>query len=204
VVRLAKEAAMQRNGTHALSDVLDRLEQSATGRKVTVEEVVEGLGHRSFAALMLVFSLISTSPASAIPGITAIVAAINFILVVQLILGRDSVWLPRLVTRRKMDRETLCKGIRWLRKPVRFVERFLKPRLTVLLHRPLLWVPLLLILGLTLFMPFMEAVPTSGSLASAIIALFAAGLLTRDGVVVVAAMALLLMAPALVWMLGFA
>lgn len=195
---------MQRNGTHALSDVLDRLEQSATGRKVTVEEVVEGLGHRSFAALMLVFSLISTSPASAIPGITAIVAAINFILVVQLILGRDSVWLPRLVTRRKMDRETLCKGIRWLRKPVRFVERFLKPRLTVLLHRPLLWVPLLLILGLTLFMPFMEAVPTSGSLASAIIALFAAGLLTRDGVVVVAAMALLLMAPALVWMLGFA
>jgi len=47
-------------------------------------------------------------------------------------------------------------------------------------------------------------VPTSGSLASAIIALFAAGLLTRDGVVVVVAMALLLMAPALVWMLGFA
>ena len=42
----------------------------------------------------------------------------------------------------------------------------------------------LLILGLALVMPVMEVIPTSGSLASAVIALFAAGLLTRDGAVV--------------------
>lgn len=36
-------------------------------------------------------------------------------------------------------------------------------------------------LCLTLFMPVMEIVPTSGSIASAVIAVFAAGLLTRDG-----------------------
>lgn len=74
---------------------------------------------------MLVFSLISTSPASANPGITTAGAVIVFILVVQMIAGRDCVWPPRFITRRRMSTAKLCKGIGWLRKPVRFVERYL-------------------------------------------------------------------------------
>jgi hypothetical protein len=188
--------------THTLSEVLDQLEQAAHGDAVTIQEVVEKLGRHSFASLMLIFSLISTSPASAIPGITAMVAVIVFILAGQL-LGRKCLWLPQVITRRRMSTEKLCKGVRWLRKPVRFVERFLKERFTFLLHRPWLYLPLLLVLALTLFMPFMEVVPTSGSIASAIIAFFAAGLLTRDGVLVLVAFALLLGLPVAVWHFGF-
>jgi hypothetical protein len=192
--------------TQALSDVLDRLEGAAGagGDSIAVGDVVETLGHRSFAALMLTFSLISTSPASAIPGITAVVAALVFLLVAQLIAGRDCVWLPEVVTKRRMSTEKLRKGIGWLRKPVRFVERFLRPRLGFLYHRPWLFLPLLLILGLTLFMPLMEAIPTSGSIASAVIAIFAAGLLTRDGVLGIAAMLLLLAVPVTVWQVASA
>jgi hypothetical protein len=186
----------------ALSDILDQLENSAHGDSVTVQEVIEKLGHKSFAALLLMFSLISTSPASAIPGITAMVAAIVFILVVQMILGRKCIWLPQFITRRRIETRKLCKGIGWLRKPVRFVERFLKARLTFLLHRPWLYLPLVLILVLTLFMPFMELVPTSGSIASAVIALFAAGLLMRDGALVVVSFLLLAALPAAVWHFG--
>lgn len=194
---------MAEERTRALSDVLDRLESSVHDDSIAVQEVIEKLGHRSFAALMLVFSLISTSPASAIPGITAIVAMIVFILVLQMIAGRDCVWLPGFVTRRRMSTEKLCKGVGWLRRPVGFVERFLKPRLTFLLHRPWLFLPLILILGLTLFMPFMEVIPTSGSIASAVIALFAAGLLTRDGGLVVVSLSLLLAIPVAAWQFGF-
>lgn len=187
----------------ALSDVLDQLESSAEGESIAVEAVIKKLGRRSFAALMLVFSLISTSPASAIPGITATVALIVFILVLQMILGRDCVWLPGFITRRQMSTAKLCKGIGWLRKPVRFVEQFLKPRFTFLFHRPWLWLPLILILALTLFMPFMEVIPTSGSIASAVIALFAAGLLMRDGVLAMASLILLAAIPVAVWQFGF-
>jgi hypothetical protein len=193
---------MDRRRTRALSDVLDRLERSATGDSIAVGDVVETLGHRSFAALMLTFSLISTSPASAIPGITAVVAALVFLLVVQMIAGRDCVWLPEFVTKRRMATDKLCKGIGWLRKPVSFVERFLRPRLGFVYHRPLIYLPLVLILGLTLFMPVMEAVPTSGSLASAVIAIFAAGLLTRDGVLAIVAALLLVAVPVTVWQFG--
>lgn len=194
---------MNRERTRALSDVLDHLESSAQGDSIRVEEVIEKLGRKSFASLMLVFSLISTSPASAIPGITATVAAITFILVVQMIAGRDCLWLPKFITKRHMSTAKLCKGIGWLRPPVHFVERFLKERLTFLFHRPWLWLPLVLILLLTLFMPFLEIIPTSGSIASAVIALFAAGLLTRDGALVVLSLALLLAVPLAAWYFGF-
>lgn len=194
---------MAENRTHALSDVLDQLESAAHDDSIEVQEVIEKLGHRSFASLMLVFSLISTSPASAIPGITATVAAIVFILVVQMIIGRDCVWLPGFITHRRLSTAKLCKGIGWLRKPVHFVEKFMKVRLTFLFHRPWLWLPLIGILALTLFMPVMEIIPTSGSIASAVIALFAAGLLTRDGRAVVLSLILLLAVPVSAWYFGF-
>jgi hypothetical protein len=182
---------------------LDQLEKAAHGKSIPIGEVVEHLGRKSFASLMLIFSLISTSPASAIPGITATVAVIVFLLAVQMIVGRDCVWLPDFVARRHMSTAKLCKGIGWLRKPVQWVERFLRPRLTFLLHRPWIFVPLLLILALTLVMPVLEAVPTSGSIASAVIALFAAGLLTHDGALVAGSLILLLGVPMAILHFGF-
>jgi len=190
--------------TRALSDVLDQLESAAHDDSITIDEVVEKLGHRSFASLMLIFSLISTSPASGIPGITATIALIVFILVVQMILGRECLWLPGFIARRKMSTKKLRKAIGWLRKPVRFVEKFLRPRMTFLLHRPWLFLPLLLTLALTLVMPLLEVIPTSGSIASAMIALFAAGLLTRDGGLIAASVILMLCVPFAVWQFGIA
>lgn len=190
---------MTQDKSHALSDVLDQLQNSLEGESVSVQDITESLGGRSFASLLLIFPLISFSPASAIPGVTATVAAIVFILVGQMILGRESVWLPAFISRRRVSSSKLRRGLEWLRKPVRFVERYLKARLTFILHRPWLYLPLVLILVLTLFMPFMELVPTSGSIASAIIALFAAGLLTRDGGVVFLSLLLLPALPMLLW-----
>ena len=44
-------------------------------------------------------------------------------------------------------------------------------------------------------MPFMEVVPMSGSVASAVIACFAAGLLTRDGILLLIALGFLSAVP---------
>jgi hypothetical protein len=189
--------------SRSLSQVLDQLESSVEGESILVEDVIAKLGRKSFASLILLFALISASPASAIPGITTIVAAIVFLLVAQLIVGREHVWLPGFIIRRRMSTQSLCKGVSWLRKPVEFVERILKPRFTFVFHRPLIWLPLFLIMALTLAMPFMEAIPTSGSIASVVIAFFAAGLLSRDGVFVLIAFGLLLTLPVVIFHFGF-
>lgn len=180
-----------------LSGVLDEMAELSGGedRKLTVEEIIDCLGKHSFASTILAFSLISTSPASGIPGVTAFVALIVMFLVVQMIIGRDSLWLPGFIMRRDIEAKKLREGVRWLRRPVDFVDRYLHERSTYLLHRPWVYLPLLMVLLLTLFMPFMEVIPTSGSIASAMIAIFAAGYLMRDGRVVMLSMLLMSLLP---------
>jgi len=181
----------------SLNGVLDQMEHLSGGedRQITVEEIIDCLGKHSFASTILAFSLISTSPASGIPGITAFVALVVMFLVVQMIVGRDSLWLPGFIMRRDIAAKKLREGVSWLRKPVGFVDRFLHERSTYLLHRPWVYLPLVMVLALTLFMPFMEVIPTSGSIASAMIAIFAAGYLMRDGRVVILSMILMSLLP---------
>lgn len=193
---------MSERVSRALSEVLDGLEASINGEEVRVQHIVQALGQKSFASLLLIFPLIAVSPASAVPGVTATVAVIVFLLVSQMIIGRESVWLPSFIRDRRISKAVMCKGIAWLRKPIAFVERFLKARLTFILERPWRYLPLGMVLALSLFMPFLEFIPTSGSIASAIIAVFAAGLLTRDGVLVLISLLTMLALPALAWQAG--
>jgi len=187
----------------SLSEVLDALEHSVEGDRTSVQHIIDRLGDRSFPAQMLIFSLISTSPASTIPGLTTAVALIVFLLAAQMIVGRDHAWLPRFITQRELKSRTLLRAIGWLRKPVRAVERYLRPRWSFLTHRPWRWVPLTLILILALAMPLMEFVPSTGSIASAAIALCAAGLLARDGVLIALSLLPLMGLPVAIYALGF-
>ena len=58
-------------------------------------------------------------------------------------------------------------------------------------------------LAIAVFMPVMEVVPTSGSIASIVIAFFAAGLLTRDGALVLLGLILVVALPfSVVWFGG--
>ena len=69
---------MSDTGRPTLSGVLDEMEHLSGGadRQITVEEIIDCLGKHSFASTILAFSLISTSPASGIPGITAFIGLV--------------------------------------------------------------------------------------------------------------------------------
>lgn len=149
--------------------------------------MVETFGHRSFAALMLIFALIAVSPASTVPGVTAAVAVVELLLVVQMIAGRRHLWLPGFLGRRGLSGERLRTAVSWLRGPVGFIDRLLRPRLRFLTEKPVLHLWLILILGLTLVMQFMEFLPGSGTLAASVIALCAAAILTHNGALLILA-----------------
>lgn len=187
---------------HALSAVLDRLEHAAHGETTSLGEIVEGLGRRSFAAVILVPALLAVSPLSGVPGVTVAVGLIVAVTSGQMLLGRTCLWLPERLTRRRVPTARLCRAIGWLRRPLHVVERYLRPRLTVLFHRPLVWIPLTIVFLIGLGMPVLELIPTSGSIAAFAITLYALGLLTRDGGVIVLAFAFTAAAPLLVWRLA--
>ena len=191
------------DSSHALSEVLDHLEESLEGDSISVQAMTTKLGRKSFAATIMIFALLAASPASAIPGLTALVGVTVALLVGQMLLGRDCIWLPGFLSKREVPKQRLCQAIGWMRRPVRGAERVLRPRMEFLLHRPWLYLPLGIMLCIAVFMPFMEIVPTSGSIAGAVIAIFAAGLLMHDGALVVIAMILASALPVAVWYFGF-
>ncbi len=195
---------MPEERSRALSEVLERMERSVNGQSITVQDMMDELGRKSFAAMIMIFALLAASPASAVPGLTATVGLSVAVMVVQMLAGRDHIWLPGFLATRRIPSQRVCQAIGWLRRPVHAVERVLRPRMTFLIKRPWLYLPLSIMLCIALFMPVMEVVPTSGSIASSVVALFAAGMLMRDGALVFAATLLSAAVPGAVWWFGFA
>ncbi|MBK1635308.1 exopolysaccharide biosynthesis protein [Rhodovulum adriaticum] len=166
--------------------VLDRLVASIQGERVSVAEIVAGLGERSFAPLLLLPALILVSPVSSIPGMPTMGALIMALVSAQMLVGRSSLWLPRRLARRSIAADRMCRAVKWLRRPAGWIDRHVRPRLVHLARRPLSHVALLTCLGVTLVMPLMEFVPMLATVAATAITLFAIGLMTLDGAYIIA------------------
>jgi hypothetical protein len=185
-----------------LSGVLDRLRDAAQGDVTTVGDLVEALGRRSFPALILAPSLIAVSPASGIPGVTTAVGLLVALFSAQMLWGLDCAWLPGFLARRQLPTTRLRGAIDWLTRPVGYLERVTRPRLTGFASRPFVLLPLAVITAIGCLMPLLELVPMSGSIAAAVISVFAVGLIMRDGVVVLLALVLSASVPYLVWQIA--
>ena len=159
-----------------LSDVLRDLE-SGLGSRIALGDLVSGLRDRSFAPLMVLFAVPNVF--LYLPGSSVITGLPLMILALQLMVGRSSVWLPRALSDRSVDRASFARIVRHSLPWVERIERMARPRLwpgaTATVDRVIGVACLLMALLLFLPIPFANGVP-----ALAIIALGLA-LSERDG-----------------------
>jgi hypothetical protein len=170
----------------AVTEVLDTLEDSGAGATISLGDIIDRMGGRSFAPLLLVPALIMVSPVSTIPGTPTLSAMIIGLIAAQALMGRRTIWMPRWLRERRLRRDRMERAVAFLRRPVGWVEPMMRPRLVFLATSPGSIFALLVCLGITLVMPMMEFLPILASVAATAIALIAAGLLARDGVLVAA------------------
>lgn len=105
----------------------------------------------------------------------------------QILLRRDRFWLPRRMLDRSIAADKVAKTTRQLRKPARFVDRFLRPRL----ERFVIGVGQYAVAAASgLFTPLMEVVPFSANGAGAAPTAFGLALIARDGLLACAGLAL--------------
>jgi hypothetical protein len=168
-----------------LEEMLDRIGDAADGQgKVTLGEVVEEIGNRSFGPLLLLAGVIAFSPLSGIPGLPTSVAILVALLSGQLLLHRKHFWMPGWLLRRSISRDKLEKALQWVRPPARFVDRGLRRRrLQVLVSPTGVYVIAAACLLIALGMPLTELVPFSATGAGAALTAFGLALLARDGLV---------------------
>lgn len=96
---------------------------------VTLNEILEIAGERTFGFLFVLLSLPSALPIPA-PGYSTPFGVVMFLLALQLIAGSEQPWLPEQFRKKGFERKQiqglLRKGIPWLQK----IELVAKPRLT--------------------------------------------------------------------------
>ena len=184
------------SGVHAapadLEDVLDVIEHAAHGaRRVSFGDIFRAIGRRSFGPLLLLPGLIVLAPlVGDIPGVPTAMAVVVLLIAGQMLLRREHFWLPRWMLDRSLAAGKVAKAAGWLRKPARFVDRYLRPRLERFVTGPGEYAIAAVALAIALFMPAMEIVPFSANGAGAVLTAFGVALIARDGLIAVAALAL--------------
>lgn len=167
---------------------LDRA-ASSNGARVSVGEIMKAVGRRSFGPLLFLGGLLGMTPVSAVPTAPSLIALITILVSVQLLFGRESVWVPRFIEKLSVKADKVKKTVQVSRRPARIVDRLVKPRLEAL-TRP--WADRLVALVcmlLAMAVPPLELLPFVAFVPATAIALFGLGLLARDGLLVLVAFA---------------
>lgn len=165
-----------------LTELLESIAPAVEGEKVSLGEIVDATGEQSVSAFLLLVALIMVSPISGIPGSPTIAGVLYLLSGAQMLLSRRSLWLPHRLRRIALPADRVRRALDWLRGPLRRIDPVIRTRFTILTDRPLRLVAIACCIGIAVIMPVMELLPFASSFASGAIALFATGLMARDGV----------------------
>lgn len=174
----------------SLDGVLSRIAALARDQtRVTLREVLEATGRRSFGPLLVVAGLVILTPLIGdIPGVPTLVGALVLVVAVQIAVGRRHIWLPEFILERSVAGHRLTGPVRLLRRPAGVIDRLLQPRLKVLLGDLAVRVIAVVCLLVAVVMPVMELVPFSANAAGVVLLAFGLALIVRDGLVVLIGM----------------
>lgn len=166
-----------------LEELLDRIGDAARDRdEVSLDMILDEIGRRSFGPLLLVAGLITLAPVVGdISGVPTIMALLVLLVALQVLFRQEHVWLPGWLLGRSVERGKLQTSLKWLRRPARFIDRFLRPRLTVLTRDGGGYLIAVVCALVAIAMPVMEVVPFSANGAGAVLTAFGLSLIARDG-----------------------
>lgn len=166
----------------SLQELLDRIMEAADDRdQVSLGEIMEAVGSRSFGPLLLLAGVITVSPLSGIPGVPTMMSVLVLLLAIQLLLPRKHFWLPQWLLRRSLPRDKLEKAMKWVRPPARLIDRLLRRRLTIFTNRAGMYAIAIICIVIAAAMPAMEVVPFTATGAGAALTAFGLSLIARDG-----------------------
>ncbi|MCZ0812650.1 MAG: exopolysaccharide biosynthesis protein [Pseudomonadota bacterium] len=171
-------------------EVIDSAERALDGKKSSLGEVIDAIGHASYAPLLMVPALALVSPLSGVPGFTTVCGILIASVSAQMMLRRPTLWLPGWLRRRRMNSQRACQFVNWFRIPARWLDNVTRQRLSTLVTPPFSILPQAICLFLGAIMPLLELVPFTSSILGAVIGVLAAGMFVRDGLLVLAGMLL--------------
>lgn len=191
-----------------VGEVLDLLaeavhsETCAGEERISVGGVLDSIRERSYGPFIFLLALVEISPIGGIPGVPTVLAFLILTAAVQLLAGREHIWVPGFIERRSFDGDGILALEKKVRPAARWLDRQTEERLTALVRTPAIKAAAVVIIVLCLCVPPLELVPFLSTLPMAAIALFGLAILTRDGLVMLIAFgSVFAVAGGIIWLL---
>lgn len=173
---------------HTIGEVVEGLEElSEAERDVTFADVLDKFGNRSFAPVMLVLALLEITPVGVIPGVPSFLALCIIVIAVQMLMGRDHIWVPGWIADRSVSGEKMDKATDKLEGPADKLDGIAKERLKPLAQGPALKVAAGIIILLALMVPPLEVLPWASAAPMIAISIICLAIMVRDGLAMLAA-----------------
>ena len=173
------------NQDKPLEHVIDSIvELGKEQEKVSVADIQNKIGERSFGPFLFIPALFEMSPIGGIPGVPTLLGLIVLITAAQMLFGRRHFWLPGFLSNRSIKGERIEPAMQKMRPVIRFIDKGLRPRLQRITEKPWSRVVAGLCVLCALTVPPLEVVPMASTGPFGAIALTGLGLLGRDGVFV--------------------
>lgn len=191
------------DGPEALPWLIDRLHALARGRDtVSLDDIAKTIGAQGHAPLLMVASVIMVLPVGMVPGVGGALGALVALIGLNMLAGGDSLRLPRALGRREIPADRLRRTAERIKPVAVWLKRHLHVRMEYLSRGSLSLAVISLILILSgVSLLIVGAVPVATPIMSLPIALFAFGILGRDGAVVAAGYGVYVAATVAVWLL---
>ena len=174
-------AADQPQHDHSLAAILSRLDDLTKRDQVSVGDVLDGFGATAFLPVLMVPALLVASPLSGIPLFSSICGITIGLIAMQLLLGRDALWLPHTMRKRRADGGDIHDAIGRMTKVAAWIDRYTRHRLSALTGRVARKMVYFACMVCGFCMPALEIIPFSSSVAGLAVLLMATGLLAFDG-----------------------
>lgn len=172
--------------TTSLSETLRNLIKGIRGPTVSLRDLMERIGEQGLLLVCAVAALPFLIPVS-IPGVSTVFGAAIILISIAITLNRMP-WLPEKILDRRLDTQKLVPALEKGANIVSRLDRLLKPRLSALttgstVNR--LNGLAITLAGVLLMFP-LGLIPFSNTLPGVAILLLSAGIMQRDGAVVLA------------------
>lgn len=177
-----------------VTGILDEIDHLADTGTLSLGDVIEAFGDRSFVPVLMVPAILVVSPLSGIPFFSSLCGLSIALVAAQMLVGRDHLWLPARLSRVTVEDTRVHRALRQIRGFARWLDRKARDRFRFLVAGPLSKLSQALCMLCGLSMPFLELVPFSSSILGTAVLFFATGFLARDGLFAVVAVAVMCLA----------
>lgn len=171
-----------------VSELLEKLVQQHTSPKITFNDIRNALKESGFCLLMIIFGFPAALPLPYPPGFTTLLGIPLALFAIQMLLNVSSPWLPNWLEKKSISYNLLQMVVARAVPLLHKAEKYIKPRFsftdTLLGEKLVALFFLACAIMISLPIPFGHMVPGIAVL------LMALGMLDRDGVTVMAGMAL--------------